>query len=106
MTSVTKCLDPDTGLTNCLQRLSPSDESQLAGTFMYEPSVILLPAHPASFAHNFVSGMQSFYFSQSQDAMLLQMSLKIVFWTCSWDSLMWETASPRTHKPKIVNESL
>ena len=25
---------------------------------------------------------------------------------CSWDSLMWETASPRTHKPKIVNESL
>ena len=22
------------------------------------------------------------------------------------DSLMWETASPRTHKPKIVNESL
>ena len=26
-------------------------------------SVILLPAHPASFAHNFVSVMQSFYFS-------------------------------------------
>ena len=37
MTSVTKCLDPDTGLTNCFQRLSPSDKSQLAGTFMYEP---------------------------------------------------------------------
>ena len=29
---------------------------------------ILLHAHPASFAHNFVSGMQSFYFSESQDA--------------------------------------
>ena len=35
-------------------------------------SVILLPAHPASFVHNFVSGMQSFYFSESQDAIVLQ----------------------------------
>ena len=34
--------------------------------------VILLPAHPASFAHNIVSGMQSFYFSESQDAIVLQ----------------------------------
>ena len=34
--------------------------------------VILLPAHPASFAHNFVSRMQSFYFSESQDAIVLQ----------------------------------
>ena len=25
---------------------------------------------------------------------------------CSWDSLIWETVSPRTHKPKIVNELL
>ena len=33
---------------------------------------ILLPAHPASFAHNFVSGMQSFYFSESQDSIVLQ----------------------------------
>ena len=41
--------------------------------------VILFPEHPASFAHNFVSGMQSFYFSESQDAMVLQTSLKIVF---------------------------
>ena len=35
-------------------------------------SLILLPAHPASFAHNFVSGMQSFYFSESQHAIVLQ----------------------------------
>ena len=35
-------------------------------------TVILLPAHPASFAHNFVSGMQSFYFSESKDAIVLQ----------------------------------
>ena len=35
-------------------------------------AVILLPAHPASFAHNFFSGMQSFYFSESQDAIVLQ----------------------------------
>ena len=34
--------------------------------------VIFLPAHPVSFAHNFFSGMQSFYFSESQDAMVLQ----------------------------------
>ena len=27
-------------------------------------SVIFLPAHLASFAHNFVSGMQNFYFSE------------------------------------------
>ena len=33
-------------------------------------AVIFLPAHPASFTHNFVSGMQSFYFSKSQDAMV------------------------------------
>ena len=32
-------------------------------------AVIFLPAHPASFTHIFVSGMQSFYFSESQDAM-------------------------------------
>ena len=30
----------------------------------------LLPVHPASFAHNFVSGMQIFYFSESQDAIV------------------------------------
>ena len=34
--------------------------------------MILLPAHPASFTHNFVSGMQSFYLNESQDAMVLQ----------------------------------
>ena len=31
-----------------------------------------LPAHHASFTRNFFSGMQSFYFSKSQDAMVLQ----------------------------------
>ena len=51
--------------------------------------VLLLPAHPASFAHNFVSGMPS--------PGLISLLL---------DSLIWETASPRTHKPNIVNESL
>ena len=71
--------------------------------------MILLPAHPASFAHHFISGMQSFYFGESEDAKVMQtchlkkysglISLQL-------DSLIWETASPRTHKPKIVNESL
>ena len=35
-------------------------------------SVISLPAHPASFAHNFVSVIQSSYFSESKDAIVLQ----------------------------------
>ena len=54
----------------------------------------------------------SFYFSESRRVLgcksIADLSLKIVFWThkCSWDSLILQTASPRTHKPKIVNESL
>ena len=45
-------------------------------------AVILLPAHPASFAHNFASGILSFYFSESQDAIVLQTChKKIVLWT-------------------------
>ena len=39
-------------------------------------TVILLPVHPASFAHNFVSGMQSFYFIESQVAIVLQLVIK------------------------------
>ena len=35
-------------------------------------AVIFIPAHPASFTHNFVSGMQSFYFSESQGAIVFQ----------------------------------
>ena len=38
----------------------------------YLSPVILLLAHPASFVHNFVSGMQSFYYSETQDAIVLQ----------------------------------
>ena len=45
-------------------------------------TVILLPAHPASFIHNFVSAMQSFYFSESQDAMdYCRLVMKNSFWT-------------------------
>ena len=73
-------------------------------------TVILLPAHPASFTHKFVSGMQSFfYFSESQNAMVLQICHKNSFWTCKLtrfqlDPLIWETVSPRTHKHKFVNK--
>ena len=35
-------------------------------------SKIILSARPASFAHNFFSGMHSFYYSESQDAIVLQ----------------------------------
>ena len=37
-----------------------------------QDTVILLPVHPASFAHNIVSGMQGFYFTESQDTIVLQ----------------------------------
>ena len=41
-------------------------------SFLQQTSVIFLPAHPASFTHNFISGVQSCYSSESQDAMVLQ----------------------------------
>ena len=44
----------------------------LSTSFRGGVAVILLPAHPASFAHNFVSGVQSVCFSESQDAIVLQ----------------------------------
>ena len=45
-------------------------------------AVILLHAHSASFAHNFVSGEQSFLFQRVQGCnSIADLSLKIVFWT-------------------------
>ena len=65
--------------------------------------------HPASFTHNFVIGVQSVYLNESQDAMVLQTCHEKKcsgFISLQLDLQIWETASPRTHKPKIVNESL
>ena len=42
--------------------------------------MILLPAHPAIFAHNFVPGMQSFERVPGCNS-IVDLSLKIVFWT-------------------------
>ena len=71
--------------------------------------MILLPAHPAFFTHNFVSGMQSFYFSESQDAKVMQ-TCHDKKWSglisLQWDTLIRETTSLRAHKFKIVNKSL
>ena len=70
--------------------------------------VILLPAHPASFTYNFVSGMQRFYFSESKDAMVLQTYREkkcSVLISLQFDPMILETASPGNHKLKIVNES-
>ena len=48
----------------------------------YAYSVIMLPAYPASFAHNFVSWMQSFLFHRVPGcSSIADLSLKIVFWT-------------------------
>ena len=44
--------------------------------------MILLPVHPASLAHYFVSGMQSFLFQRVPGCnSIADLSLKIVFWT-------------------------
>ena len=39
--------------------------SHSLGKIFTPTTVIMLPAHHASFGHSFVSGMQSFYFSES-----------------------------------------
>ena len=77
----------------------------LYGTFS-QVTVILLHAHPASFAHKFLfqrvpasPGMQ--YYGRLLNKNSVEDSL-----VCSGDSLISDVASPRTHKPKIVNESL
>ena len=44
----------------------------LLGAMTDKWAVICLPWHPASFGHNFVSGMQSFHLNESHDAMVLQ----------------------------------
>ena len=47
--------------------------------FRYQ-TVILLPAHPASFAHNFVSEIEKFLFQQVPVCnSIADLSLKIVF---------------------------
>ena len=68
--------------------------------------MILLPAHPASFAHKFLfqrvpasPGMQKY------GRLVIKNSVEDSL-VCSGDSLILDVASPRTHKPKIVNESL
>ena len=44
--------------------------------------MILLPAHPASFTHNFVSGMQFLLFQRVPGCNgIADLSWKIVFWT-------------------------
>ena len=46
-------------------------------------TVILLPAHPASFAHNFVSGRDAKFLFQRVPGCnsIADLSLKIVLWT-------------------------
>ena len=53
--------------SHSVDRKNPSEDHSDGWTVIMM-AVILLPEHPASFEHNFVSGMPSFYFSESQDA--------------------------------------
>ena len=50
--------------------MSQSKVTENARTITSITAVILLPAHPASFAHHFASGMQSFYFDESEDTIV------------------------------------
>ena len=55
---------------------------QLLRKLINKCTVILLPAHPASFARNFVSGMQSFLFQRVPGCnSIADLSSKLVFWT-------------------------
>ena len=69
-------------------------------------TVILLPAHPASFAHKFLFQRVPASPGMQQYGRLVIKNSVLDSLVCSGDSLILETASPRTHKPKIVNESL
>ena len=64
-------MEVDKGSDKKSRPLAPLDMSAWVtkGGFLAY-AVILLPAHPASFAHNFVSGMQSICFSESQYAIV------------------------------------
>ena len=76
--SETTCFNQQHSLWSLIANILNTERSRL----IFLIAVILLPAHPESFAHNFVSGMQSFNFIESQDAIELQICLlKIVFWT-------------------------
>ena len=69
--------------------------------------MILLPAHPASFAHNFASGMQFFLFQRVRGCnSILDLSLKIVLRTHKFAVGLIDMGNSESHKPKIVNESL
>ena len=62
------------------------------------------------FWHNFVSGMQIILLQRVPGCNgIADLSLRIMFWTHSFAVGLidtWETESPRTKGPKIVNESL
>ena len=61
-------------------------------------AVIILPANPASFTHYLVSGMQSFNFAGSRDAMFLQIcNEKECFGLISWglDPFLLNSVSPQ-----------
>ena len=65
---------------------------------VYYKQCFFLPAHPASFTHDLVSGMQSFNFGGSQDAMFLQIcNEKECFGLVSWelDPLILNPVSPQ-----------
>ena len=68
--------------------------------------MILLPSHPASFAHKFLFQRVPASPGMQQYGRLVIKNSVFDSLVCSGDSLILETVSPRTHKPKIVNESL
>ena len=60
-------------IETCIKRpLINKLNKDLKDKWKLNAGTVILPVHSASFTHNFVSGMQSFYFSESQDALVLQ----------------------------------
>ena len=64
--------------------------------------IFFLPAHPASFTPNFVSGMQSFYFSESQGRnCIADLSWKIVFSGVTTYVIAWMLKT-RSMMPSLI----
>ena len=66
-----------------------------------------LPAHSASFAHNFVSGCNVLFQNVPGYNGITDLSRKIVFWTHNFEVGLIDMGNSESHhKHKIVNESL
>ena len=88
----------------CSLTLENSPRSHFRAASQYYSD--LLPAHPASFAHKFLFQPVPASIGMQKYGRLVIKNSVLDSLVCSGDSLILDVGSPRTHKPKIVNESL